>query len=210
MNNKILEVLRTGLICTFLPGLALAQHDAGIPQISDIEGLYPGKTYSPYAQRSFPSQVYWGETHVHTGLSLDAGLFGNTTGHEQAYRFARGEEVVSATGLPVKLSRPLDWLVITDHSDMMGFATDLQRGAPNILAHPKGREWYRGFQKGGEAAGKAAFDLITSFTQFTFPKKLAKDYLPGSPVYTGVWDEITETADRYDEPGRFTALIGFE
>jgi hypothetical protein len=210
MNKKLLEISRIGLICTFLPGLALAQHDAGIPQIGDIEGLYPGKAYSPYAQRAFPSQLYWGETHVHTGLSLDAGLFGNTTGHETAYRFARGEEVVSASGLPVKLGRPLDWLVITDHSDMMGFATDLQRGAPNILADAKGREWYEGFQKGGKAAGIAAFDLITSFTQGTYPKELFSAYTPGSPIYTGVWEGITETADRFNEPGRFTALIGFE
>jgi hypothetical protein len=210
MNSKLLEVLRTGVICIFLPGLALAQHDAGIPQIDDIEGLYPGKAYSPYAQRSFPSQLYWGETHVHTGLSFDAGLFGNTTGHETAYRFARGEEVVSATGLPVKLSRPLDWLVITDHSDMMGFAIDLQRGAPNILADAKGREWYEGFNEGGAAAGAAAIDLISNFTQGTVPKKLMADYLPGSPGYTRVWDDITKTADRFNEPGRFTALIGFE
>jgi hypothetical protein len=210
MNKKLLEISRIGLICTFLPGLAMAQHDAGIPQIDDIEGLYPGKAYSPYAQRAFPSQLYWGETHVHTGLSLDAGLFGNTTGHETAYRFARGEEVVSASGLPVKLGRPLDWLVITDHSDMMGFATDLQRGAPNILADAKGREWYEGFQKGGKAAGIAAFDLITSFTQGTYPKELFSAYTPGSPIYTGVWEGTTETADRFNEPGRFTALIGFE
>jgi hypothetical protein len=143
-------------------------------------------------------------------VSLDAGLFGNTLGHEEAYRFARGEEVKSATGLPVKLGRPLDWLVITDHSDMMGFATDLQRGAPNILAVPKGKEWYEGFKKGGEAAGRAAFDLITHFTQNKIPKKLLGDYTPGSPVYTQVWDQITKTADRFNDPGRFTALIGFE
>ena len=192
-----------------LPSLALAQ-DIGSPSPEAIKGLYPGKAYSPYAQRSFPSNVYWGETHLHTGVSLDAGLFGNILGHEDAYRFARGEEIKSSSGLPVKLGRPLDWLVITDHSDMMGFATDLQRGAPNILAVPKGKEWYRGFKKGGDAAGKAAFDLITHFTQNKIPKKLLADYTPGSPVYTKVWDKITETADRFNEPGRFTALIGFE
>ena len=71
-------------------------------------------------QRSFPSRVYWGETHLHTGLSLDAGLFGCILDHEDAYRLARGEEIKSSTGLPVKLGRPHDWLVITDHSDMMG------------------------------------------------------------------------------------------
>jgi len=210
MNSPIRKFLMIQLVCLLLPGLAFAQHDAGIPQITDIEGLYPGRGYSPYAQRSFPSQVYWGETHLHTGLSLDAGLFGNTTGHETAYRLARGEEVTSSTGLPVKLGRPLDWLVITDHSDMMGIATDIQEGAPNILADPKGREWYEGFQQGGQAAGEAAFDLITNFTQGTIPPQMLEDYSPGSPVYTRVWDEITELADLYNEPGRFTALIGFE
>jgi hypothetical protein len=209
MKNKILNMFRTSLICLFLPGLVLAS-DIGIPQIEDIKGLYPGKVYSPYAQRSFPSQVYWGETHVHTGLSLDAGLFGNTTGHETAYRFARGEEVVSATGQPVKLSRPLDWLVIADHSDMLGIATDIQRGAPNILANAKGKEWYEGFQEGGSAAAAAAFDLITNFTQGTIPKELLEDYSPGSAVYMTLWNDIIETADRFNEPGRFTALIGYE
>ena len=184
--------------------------DIGSPDLDTIKGLYPGKAYSPYAKRSFPSDVYWGETHLHTGLSLDAGLFGNTLGHEEAYRFARGEEVTSATGLPVRLSRPLDWLVITDHSDMMGFASDVQKGSPNIMAEPKGKEWHEGFMKGGEAAGKAAFDLITHFTQFKIPKQFLKDYSPGSPVYTKVWDSITDTADRFNEPGKFTALIGFE
>ena len=192
-----------------LPGMALAQ-DIGTPDPDVIKGLYPGKAYSPYAQRSFPSKVYWGDTHLHTGVSLDAGLFGNTLGHEEAYRFARGEEVRSATGLPVKLSRPLDWLVITDHSDMMGLASDIQRGAPNILAEAKGKEWHEGFKKGGQAAGKAAFDLITSFTQGTIPKKMLSDYSPGSAIFNTVWEDIIKTAERFNEPGKFTAFIGFE
>jgi hypothetical protein len=192
-----------------IPGVALAS-DIGSPDPEVIEGLYPGKAYSPYAQRSFPSRVYWGETHLHTGLSLDAGLFGAVTDHEDAYRLARGEEIKSSTGLPVKLSRPLDWLVITDHSDMMGIAFDIQSGAPNVMAVPKGKEWHEGFQKGGEAAGKAAFDLITHFAQMKVPEQLLNDYSPGSAIYDGVWEEITETADRFNEPGRFTALIGFE
>jgi hypothetical protein len=211
MNVRISNLLRTSLIILlFLPGLALAQHDAGVPQLENIESLYPGKAYSPWAERSFPSQVYWGETHLHTGLSLDAGLFGNTTGHDLAYRLARGEEVTSSTGQPVKLSRPLDWLVITDHSDMMGIATDIQRGAPNILANAKGKEWAEGFAKGGQAAAEAAFDLIGNFSQGTIPEELLEQYSPGSTIYNGVWEKIIKTADSYNEPGRFTALIGFE
>jgi len=147
---------------------------------------------------------------LHTGLSLDAGLFGNTTGPDTAYRLARGEQVVSSTGLPVKLSRPLDFLVVTDHSDMMGIATDIQRGAPNILSNPKGKEWAEGFAKGGQAAGEAAFDLITNFSQGTIPEELVAQYTPGSPIYDGVWEKIIKAAETYNEPGRFTAFIGFE
>jgi hypothetical protein len=203
----------TLILCLLLAGAgatpALAQ-DIGSPDPEAIKGLYPGKAYSPYAQRSFPSNVYWGDSHVHTGLSLDAGLFGNILGHEDAYRFARGEEIKSSTGLPVKLGRPLDWLVITDHTDLMGIASDIQKGAPNILAVPKGKEWHEGFNKGGQAAHNAAFDLITNFAQMTLPKKLVKDYSPGSLVFNSLWDDITETADRYNDPGKFTALIGYE
>ena len=210
MNNKIWNRLAAIFACILIPTFAWAQHDAGTPQPEEFESLYPGKAYSPWAQRSFPSQVYWGETHLHTGLSLDAGLFGNTTGHDEAYRLARGEEVISSTGLPVKLSRPLDFLVITDHSDMMGIATDIQNGAPNIMAIPQARAWAEGFAKGGKAAGDAAFDLITNFSQMTLDKQLLEQYAPGSPVYDRVWEQIIDAAEKYNEPGRFTAFIGFE
>lgn len=195
---------------TLMMTMPILASDVGTPNVEVLKGIYPGKTYSPYAQRSFPSKVYWGETHLHTGLSLDAGLFGNILGHDDAYRLARGEEIKSSTGLPVKLSRPLDWLVIADHSDMMGIAADIQTGTPNILADPKGKEWHEGFKKGGQAAGEAAFDLITNFSQMTLPEKLVNDYSPGSKVYDTLWNEIIKTADEYNEPGRFTALIGYE
>jgi len=174
------------------------------------KSLYPGKAYSPYAKRDFPSNVYWGETHLHTGLSLDAGLFGATLGHEDAYRFARGEEVTASSGIQAKLGRPLDWLVIADHSDMMGLATDIQQGTPNIIGDPKGKEWHEGFKKGGDAAGKAAFDLINHFSQMKVPKKMVSDYSPGSKIYDALWLDIIDTAERFNEPGRFTALIGYE
>lgn len=197
------------LALPLLPAIALAS-DIGVPNAEVIEGLYPGKAYSPYAERSFPSNVYWGDSHLHTGISLDAGLFGNTLGHAEAYRLARGEQIKSSTGQPIKLSRPLDWLVIADHSDMMGIAFDIQKGAPNILATAKGKEWHEGFNKGGTAAAEAAFDLITNFSQMTIPKQLVEDYSPGSTAFNDVWESIVKTAEEYNEPGHFTALIGYE
>jgi hypothetical protein len=205
-NNPVLPALCLAIATSF-PAVA---SDGGAPNLEVIEGLYPGETYSPYAQRSFPSRVYWGDTHVHTGLSLDAGLFGNTLGPDEAYRFARGEEVVSSTGLPVKLGRPLDWMVLTDHTDLMGIATDIQRGAPNVLAVPKGKEWHEAFKKGGKAAGEAAFDLITHFAQMKVPEQMLEDYAPGSPITNNVWERIVDAAEKYNEPDKFTAFIGYE
>ena len=87
-----------------------AGQDAGTVSAEDLGSLYPGETYSPYANRSFPSNIYWGETHVHTGLSLDAGLFGNVLGHADAYRFARGEQITASSGLPENLAvRSTGW-----------------------------------------------------------------------------------------------------
>ena len=207
--NRIMSSL---VICFTMSSASLASaSDIGTPTPDAlVKGLYPGIGYSPYAQRSFPNNVFWGETHLHTGLSLDAGLFGNILNHEDAYRFARGEEVTASGGVKARLGRPLDWLVITDHSDMMGIATDIQQGAPNILEDPKGKEWHEGFKKGGKAAGEAAFDLITNFSQMTLPEKLVTDYSPGSEVYNNLWYDITRTADRFNDPGKFTTLIGYE
>jgi hypothetical protein len=207
---KTVTITVTFIVSFLITTMTSLASDIGSPDPETINGLYPGKTYSPYAQRSFPSHAFWGETHLHTGLSLDAGLFGNILDHEDAYRFARGEEIKSSTGLPVKLGRPLDWLVITDHSDMMGIATDIQSGAPNIMAIPKGKEWAEGFQKGGQAAGEAAFDLITHFAQMKVPPELVEQYSPGSAVYDDLWADITRTADSFNDPGRFTTFIGFE
>jgi len=180
------------------------------PSEESLSGLYPGKTYSPYAKRSFPDKIYWGDTHLHTALSADAGLFGNTLGLEEAYRFNRGEEVVSATGLPVRLGRPLDWLVIADHSDAMGFSEDLARGAPNLLAIPESKRWYEGLQQGGDAASAAALDLITNFAQGTLPKQILIDYSPGAKIYDAVWQRVIKAAEAYNDPGKFTTIIGFE
>ena len=111
---------------------AFAGDTVGLPApTSATGGAFPAqKHYSPYAGRNFPTQVFWGDTHLHTGMSMDAGAFGARLGPEDAYRFARGEELTSSTGLKVKLDRPLDFLVVADHSDNMGFFPRLYAGDP--------------------------------------------------------------------------------
>ena len=95
------------------------------------EKLFPTKrAYSPYAGRNFPSRPFFGDTHLHTSFSFDAGAFGARLGPADAYRFAKGEQVTASSGQPAKLSRPLDFLVVADHSDNMGFFPDLLAGKP--------------------------------------------------------------------------------
>jgi hypothetical protein len=180
------------------------------PSLESLEGLYPGRAYSPYADRAFPSHVYWGDTHMHTGLSMDAGLFGNTTGVDTMLRFARGEQVTSASGQPVRLARPLDWVVTTEHSDGMGMIDDLRAGAPNVMASDQGARWSEALQAGGAASAEAALDLITTFSQGEMDPALLADYSPGSPIYASVWKGIVDTVEQYNDPGYFTAFIGYE
>jgi hypothetical protein len=137
---------------------------------------------------------------------MDAGLFGNRLGLEEAYRFARGEEIVSSNGTPVKLSRPLDWLAVADHSDGMGFFPDLLAGKPHIVADPTGKDWYERLHAGDGVA--VAMELIGLFSQGQLPDALVVK--PTSPQYKSTWHRIIAAAEAYNDPGRFTALIGYE
>ena len=164
--------------------------------------------YSPYAQRNFPDRPLWGDTHLHTAVSFDAGSFGARLLPPDAYRFAKGEEVISSTGQPVRLSRPLDFLVVADHSDNMGFFPKLQEGAPYVMANEKGRRWNGMINKGGQEAVQAAAEIIGDFSQGKFPKDLQS--LPGMGIYRSTWDETINAAEEANDPGTFTAFIGYE
>jgi hypothetical protein len=200
-------VCAAGLLA--LAGSASAQ----MPVPPDAERVladdYEGTSYSPYVASDAGvegAQLLWGDTHLHTAMSMDAGAFGNRLGIEEAYRFARGEQVVSSTGMPVRLSRPLDFLVVADHSDNMGFFPDLYAGKEHVLGVPKGKEWYDRIQA-GEGVG-VALELIGLFSQGEFPDGLM--YTPDSQPYKSAWRETVEMAEKYNEPGRFTAFIGSE
>jgi hypothetical protein len=149
-----------------------------------------------------------GDTHLHTGMSMDAGAFGARLMPEDAHRFARGEEITSSTGQRVKLSRPLDFLVVSDHSDNMGFFPRLAAGDPKMLADPTGRKWYDMVQAGGQEGVKAAVEIVQALTMNTMPEALA--ILPGSDVYRAAWEVSLDAAEKYNEPGRYTALHGYE
>jgi hypothetical protein len=108
----------------------------------------------------------------------------------------------------VKLGRPLDFLVVADHSDNMGFFPRLFAGDPELLADPTGRRWYEMIQAGGQKGVEAAVEIIVAFSRNEFPPALAS--LPGDPAYRSAWEDAIDAAEQYNEPGEFTAFIGYE
>ena len=180
------------------------------PNEEALTRLYSGKVYSPYAERNFPERPLWGDNHLHTTLSMDAGGFGNRLSPREAYRFARGEQVISSTGQPVRLARPLDWLAITDHSDGMGFIIDVLAASPLVTQYEQGARWSQGFRAGGQEAVEATLDLIKTFSQGKMDKEMFANYSPGSRRYGTIWDQVIDDAEQFNNPGEFTAFIGFE
>jgi len=177
---------------------------------AQLSKVYSGQAYSPYAGRTFPERPLWGDTHLHTSLSMDAGGFGNRVGLRDAYRLARGEEIMASSGQPVRLARPLDWLVITDHSDGMGFILDILAASPLVTAYEQGARWSEAMRAGGQEAVDATLDLITTVSQNAIDPEMMANYSPGSRRYSTIWDEVIDAAEEFNDPGEFTALIGFE
>lgn len=184
-----------------------AAGDVGTLTKESAGKLFPTKRpYSPYAGRNFPTRPFFGDTHLHTSFSFDAGAFGARLGPTDAYRLAKGEQVTASSGQPVKLGRPLDFLVVADHSDNMGYFPDLLAGKPNILADAQGRRWFDMINEGKGA--DAAIEIIMAFSQGKLSK--ANVYSPDSSPYRSAWAETLKAAEQANEPGRFTAFIGYE
>ena len=158
------------------------------------------------AQAPYPTRAYFGDTHVHTGWSVDAGTEGVITTPEDAFRLARGDEVTSNTGRPVKLKRPLDWMVITDHSDGMGTISEVIAQNPEMMADPVVKGWSEALRSGDEhRMHDAAMDLIRTQAAGKTPKVMTDPKWMGS-----AWQKTIAIADKYNAPGTFTAFIGYE
>jgi hypothetical protein len=180
--------------------------DAGTIDKASAERLAQRPGYSPYAGRNFPTRPFFGDTHLHTSFSMDAGAFGARLGPKEAYRFARGEEITASAGERAKLSRPLDFLVVADHSDGMGFFPLILGGDPVIMASQQGKKWHGMILSGQGAA--AAIDIIESFGKGSIDKAIMP--VPGTRSYQSAWQQTIKAAEEANEPGRFTAFIGYE
>ena len=150
----------------------------------------------------YPTNLYWGDTHVHSSWSADAGSYGNqllTPDH--AYRFARGEAVTAHNGERVQLRQPLDFLMVSDHAEYLGLYPLLKAGDPDLLAMPNGGRWHALFKQGRfERIGYLAAGEMEA------PTETIRD----QPFNRTMWERVIDNAERHNDPGRFTTFIGYE
>jgi hypothetical protein len=195
MKNLIEYVLKTILLS--LAGLLLFS--------SGYASEMKEKTYK--APSEYPENVYFGDAHVHTVMSMDAAAWGASQSPEGAYRYARGEEVTSFKGWETQLTRPLDWLVIADHSDGYDFYNMVKDGDPLIVKEELGKRWNEMLQKGGEKERRIVADEIIK--GFGGGGKMPWDVADPAMLGPG-WKETIEAAEAANDPGQFTAFIAYE
>ena len=158
--------------------------------------------YSSVVNQPHPKQVFWGDTHLHSNFSMDAFIFGNTLGPDDAYRFAKGEKVMATRGQPAQLREPLDFLVLADHTDGVGAMIALESKNEILLANPTLQRWSEILFE-GEAGERS--ELEATQTSPNTPRELEDATIRGN-----AWDYLTTIADTHYQPGVFTPLIGFE
>lgn len=157
----------------------------------------------------FPDRPYWGDTHLHTDVSVDAFGFGVRLGPEDALKFARGDRITATTGMAAQLDRPLDFLVISDHSDGMG-ATRRLYDTPRMLVRDRTlRRWYDMMHEGPEESTRAVAELITAVANGQIPEAFRNPERQAAATRE-LWDSHLDLLDRYNRPGTFTAFAGFE
>ncbi len=177
---------------------------SGLDRPVTKEDFKQERVYSPYAGRAYADNIYFGDMHFHTELSFDAGLVGTSLNVHDGYRMARGQQVISNTGQPVQLIRPLDFLVITDHAELLGLAPAIRESNPLLLSDPWGAWVHERFNSGPEGRMEAFADIIRLATVEGI-NPFGSDELTRS-----IWQDFIKIADQYNEPGVFSAMTGFE
>ncbi|TNF36397.1 MAG: DUF3604 domain-containing protein [Gammaproteobacteria bacterium] len=182
-------------------GASLAGDYLGDVAIDKEDITLGAKHYSPFLDHSYPNRVFWGDTHLHTSYSTDAGMIGNTLGPDEAFRFARGEKVRASVGDYAQLVRPLDFLVVADHAENLGLAPMIAESNPDLLANDWGRKLHD-MVKGGKP--------IDAYVEWGAALNSATDRIGDDNIQRSMWNRIVESAERFNEPGVFSAIHGFE
>ena len=181
----------------------------GMPGTGGSDEAKSGDGTDTIELAEFPDRPYWGDTHLHTDVSVDAFGFGVRLGAEDALKFARGEEVIATTGTAARLDRPLDFLVIADHSDAMGATRRLYDAPRMMVRDPTLRRWRDMMHESPDQSTRAVAELITAAANDEIPGAL-RDPERQAKATRDLWDRHLALLDRYNDPGTFTAFAGFE
>ena len=176
---------------------------------------HAAESYSTYFNqhgvgRDYPTNVYWGDTHLHTNLSGDAYATGNTRlGPEEACRFARGGTVITNNGSPAQLRRPLDFIAVAEHAYNLGVFSELVAGNKDLLATSVGKALYERVQ----ADPDNTLGILIKAWSNSFSGKAEHDLSPmfnNRLLQNTVWSEVIAKAEACNDPGNFTSFIAFE
>ncbi len=147
--------------------------------------------------------AYFGETHVHTGWSFDAYIFGNTkTTPADAYKYAKGQPIKHALGYDIKIDTPLDWMGVTDHSEYVGTVSMANTPGSDIAKLPIAQKLI--------VKTPADIQRIYLWLGGTIVDKKPIEELISPAVAGSVWKQNNDMANAANEPGKFTAFCSYE
>lgn len=184
---------------------------------------FAAEPYSPQVGQSYPDNVYWGDTHVHTALSVDGYIFGNRLMPDDAYRFAKGEKIRATGGEEVRLRRPLDFLMVSDHAENMGVIARIDGGDKTLAETEAGKLTLKSLDYPVslvEALNADTDDPLNSFNAATLRAIKVNqglgeglgfaDYGTDEGFQRTVWDQVVASAEEHNDPGTFTTFVGYE
>ena len=177
--------------------------------------LAAAEPYSPYVNRDYPQNLYWGDTHLHTYLSGDAYSFGARTTPDQAYRFAKGEVIRGDSGQDVKIRRPLDFMMVADHANNLGVLQALVAGDPRVMKTKESSELAARLeglpslsallQSATDAEYDEGTKLIGAAKAIAF-----NNYDIDESFKRDIWRQVVAVAEKHNDPGTFTTFAGYE
>ena len=159
---------------------------------------------SAFAQEKNPERnAYFGETHIHTAWSFDAFVFGNMkTGPEDAYKFAMGQPIEHPAGYKIQITRPLDFMAVTDHAEYVGILPLANAPNSDISKLPIAEKL--------KVRSKEDILKIYGFLGDSITKNQPIPELTSPQVASEVWKQIIAAADKYYQPGKFTTFVAYE
>jgi len=165
-----------------------------------------GAAIAPEVAANPQRDAFFGDLHVHTRFSFDAFLMGTRRTPDDAYRFAKGDAIEHASGFSMQLKKPLDFQGVTDHDLYLGMMPKLASPDSEFADHPIAEFVRNATNVTGSAA---AFQAVLRHLANTRAGNV-EDELRNRPIARDAWQQIIDSAERHNEPGKFTTFIAYE